>query len=387
MDRRRFLRGVVMAGAGAFAAPMLNLGRCRVFADDVAPGRSIRALELIQRATVIDMLGLLTLDWPRLERWQRQPGAFGEADFARLRNSGIDVFHPSVEPNQRDAAGAVRHWLAGWDALIADYPRYFLRVGSHLDLDLAKAEGRIGLILGFQNSDHFGRVSDVADYARLGQRVSQLTYNARNRLGSGCREPLDHGLTAFGAEVVGAMNRCAMAIDVSHCGERTTLDAFAASRKPVLVTHSNCRALVGHPRCKSDAVLRAMGRQGGVMGITAVRAFVRQEKAPRLEDLLDHFEHAARVAGVEHVGLGSDLDVDARHPRTGLVRAAYAIDGVNPSRRTFEVVDGLLSRGWLERDVEGVVGGNFRRALASIWERPATAPAAPGVPVTAVAGS
>jgi microsomal dipeptidase-like Zn-dependent dipeptidase len=76
------------------------------------------------------------------------------------------------------------------------------------------------------------------------------------------------------------------------------------------------------------------------------------------------------------VGLGSDVDVDARHPRTGTVRAAYAIDGVDPSRRTFEVVDGLLRRGWLERDVEGVVGGNFRRVLASIWERPPAVPAA-----------
>ena len=205
MDRRRFLRGVVMAGAGAFAAPMLNFGRCRVFADDDIPGggllRSTRAVDLVRRATVIDMLGLLTLDWPRLTRWQREPGSFGEADFARLRASGIDVFHPAVDPNQPDAPAAVRRWLDGWQQLLATYPRYFRRIDTLDDAECAKAEGRIGLILGFQNSDHFDSVADVAEFYRLGQRVSQLTYNARNKLGSGCKA-VDLGLSHFGADVV-----------------------------------------------------------------------------------------------------------------------------------------------------------------------------------------
>jgi len=377
MDRRRFLRGVVMAGAGAFAAPMVNLGRCRVFADDGAPGggplRAVRAVDLMGQAAVIDMLGLLTLDWPQLVRWHREPGTFGEADFARLRASGIDVFHPAVEPKQPDAHAAVRRWLNGWHQLLAAQPRYFVRVDGVADVVRAKAEGKVGLILGFQNSDHFRTVDDVQRFHALGQRVSQLTYNARNRIGSGCKAA-DDGLTAFGAEVVTTMNRVGMAVDVSHCGERTTLDAIAASSRPVLITHSNCRALVGHPRCKSDAVLRAMAARGGVMGITAVRAFVSQPAEPSLDDLLDHFDHVARVAGPEHVGLGSDVDVDARDPRSGRVRPAYAIRGLDPARRTFEVVEGLLRRGWSPKDVEGVLGGNFRRALASIWGAPSTAP-------------
>ncbi len=377
MDRRRFLRGVVMAGAGAFVAPMVNLGRCRVFADDGAPGggplRAVRAVDLMGQTAVIDMLGLLTLDWPRLAGWQREPCTFGAVDFARLRLSGIDVFHPAVWPNQPDAGAAVRRWLEGWDQLLAAKPRYFVRIDGVDDAARAKAEGRIGLILGFQNSDHFESVADVAEFHRRGQRVSQLTYNGSNRIGSGCKAA-DDGLTAFGAEVVTAMNRVGMAVDVSHCGERTTLDAIAASSKPVLITHSNCHALVGHPRCKSDTVLRAMAARGGVMGITAVRAFVSQPAEPSLDNLLDHFDHVARVAGPEHVGLGSDVDVDARDPNSGRVRPAYAIRGMNPARRTFEVVEGLLRRGWTAKDVEGVLGGNFRRALAAIWEQPAATP-------------
>jgi membrane dipeptidase len=384
MDRRRFLEGMAMAGVGAFAAPMLNLGRCRLFADDGLPGggplRSVKAVDLVGRSPVLDMLGLLTLDWPRLTRWQRDPRAFGPADFTRLRASGVDVFHPAVEPNGTDAGAAVRDWLGGWDRLLAAHPDCFLRVQSVADLDRAKKSGRLGLIVGFQNSDHFQAAADVGEMYRLGQRVSQLTYNRRNRLGSGCQVD-DAGITNFGAEVVEAMNRVGMVVDVSHCGERTTLDAFTVSRRPVLVTHSNCRALVDHPRCKSDAVLRAMAAQGGVMGVTAVRAFVHQPGAPTLDHLLDHFDHVARIAGPEHVGIGSDVDVDARDPRTGNVRAAYAIRGMTPARRTFEVAEGLLARGWTSADVEGVLGGNFRRALAAIW-----APVATPLPPLPVAG-
>jgi len=105
-----------MAGVGAFAAPMLNLGRVRLYAQDgtrVPFEPSTRAVDLVQRATVIDMLSLLTLDWPQLARWQRQPETFGAADYARLRASGIDVFHPAVDPNEPDAAAAVVHWLSG----------------------------------------------------------------------------------------------------------------------------------------------------------------------------------------------------------------------------------------------------------------------------------
>jgi membrane dipeptidase len=379
MDRRTFLKGVALAGAGTFAAPMVNLGRCRLLASDDRQW-STRAVELVERATVIDMLGLLTRDWPRLARWKRDTGTFGEVEFRRLRGSGIDVFHPAVDPNQPDAAAAVRHWLAGWERLLAAHPGFFLRIDTAADLDRARAEQRVGLLVGFQNADHFAEVGDVERFHRLGQRVSQLTYDRRNRVGTGCREAVDAGLTPFGADVVAAMNRVGMAIDVSHCGERTTLDTFAASRRPVLVTHANCQALVpGHPRCKSDAVLRALAAQGGVIGITAVRAFVRQPEPASVEDLLDHFEHVARVAGVEHVGLGSDVDVEGRDPRTGRERPAYAIRGLDHARRTFTVVEGLLRRGWRDDHVELALGGNFRRALGEIWASPSPAAAAAAV--------
>jgi membrane dipeptidase len=347
---------------------MLNLGRFRLFADGAE--HSSRAVELVGRSTVIDMLGLLTLDWPRLYAWQKDPATFGEADVRKLRASGIDVLHPAVEPNAPRPHEASLGWLTGWNRLLQGRPEHFRRIDTAADLSRIREEDRIGLILGFQNSDHFRTAEDVALFHRLGQRVSQLTYNEANRLGTGCRAAEDGGLTPFGAEIVTAMNRAGMAIDVSHCAERTALQAVAASKKPVLITHSNCRALVRHPRCKSDDVIRAVAARGGVMGITAVTAFVRQGEPANLQHLLDHFDHTAKLAGVEHVGLGSDVDLDAIDPRTNRTRPRYTIRGLNHARRVFDIAEGLLRRGYTDRHVELILGGNFQRALGEIWDAP-----------------
>ena len=175
------------------------------------------------------------------------------------------------------------------------------------------------------------------------------------------------------------MNRLGMAIDLSHCGERTSHDAIAASRQPVLVTHSNCRALVPvQPRCKPDPLIRALAAGGGVIGITVVRPFVSSSSSPNLAHLLDHFDHVARLVGAEHVGLGSDVDVTGNDPATGRRNPVYAIDGLDPRARVFQIADGLLARGWSRRAIEMVLGENFRRVLGVIWRDPGRAePAQP----------
>jgi len=324
-----------------------------------------RAAELVGRATVIDMLGLLTLDWRRLRSWQRDPSAFGDADFQQLLASGVNVFHPAVDPNSSEPHAAAMQWAADWNELLRNQARYLLAVRGVADLDRARRERRIGILIGFQSSDHFRTAEDVALFYGLGQRVSQLTYNDRCRLGSGCRDPHDGGLTDFGRRIVGEMNRVGMAVDVSHCAERTTLEAIARSDRPVLVTHANCRALAAHPRNKSDAVIRALAQRGGVMGIAAVRAFVGP--GATLDRLLDHFAHVAELVGVEHLGIGSDCDLDLRDPATGRPREAYDIPGLRPARRAYDLAAGLLRRGFRDADVELVLGGNFRRVLGQIW--------------------
>ena len=349
---------------------MVNVGRCRLDAATVEV--STRAIDAVLSTTVVDMLGLITLDWSRLASWQGPSGGFAEPDFRVLERSGIRVFHPAVETATRDPHAAALRWIGGWKALTDRDGCFLAPVGSTADLDGVAAAGRIGLIVGFQNSDHFRSVGEVGAFFQVGQRVSQLTYNEQNRIGSGCFVEHDRGLTDFGAAIVREMDRVGMAIDVSHCGERTGLEAIDLARRPVLVTHSNCRALVpAQRRCRSDALIRALARKGGVMGITAVRPFVGGG-APTIDGYLDHFDHVRKIAGPEHVGLGSDVDLAPHSTRTPQGRALYTVVGLDPMSRVFQTADGLLRRGWGRDDVELVLGGNFRRALVSIWP-----PAAP----------
>ncbi|HEX2222960.1 MAG TPA: membrane dipeptidase [Thermoanaerobaculia bacterium] len=366
MDRREFLRAGLLAGLGTLASPALPFGR--LLSADSRRRYSNRTLDLVASSNVIDMLGLLTLDWDKLYRWQRDPSKFREADFRTLRASGVNVFHPAVDPNVVDAYAASRGWIAGWNRLLAAHPQYFQRILHAADLDRAAQEGKIGLLIGFQNSDHFRTAADVPLFHVLGQRVSQLTYNARNRIGTGCQEKVDTGLSEYGAQVVQAMNEVGMAIDLSHCSDRTTRETIHLSRVPVLVTHSNCRALAPHPRCKSDESIRALAARGGVMGITVLPAFVRPGGQATVENILDHFDHVIRLVGIEHVGLGSDSDLDAVDPKTGQVRVRYRVKGLQNAQRVFDLVEGLIRRGYTDEHIRLVLGGNFRRVLGEIWQ-------------------
>ena len=186
--------------------------------------------------------------------------------------------------------------------------------------------------------------------------------------------------------IVERMNKTGMAVDVSHSGDRTTLDAFEASRRPVLITHSNCRALVpGHPRCKTDEAIKKMAATGGVMGITGVRMFVRGEEPTTIEHFLDHIDHVVKLTSVEHVGVGSDIDLygyDAMRPEENKrLRDSYKgsygfrekldIEGLNHPQRMFDLTEGLIRRKYSDRDIELILGGNFKRVLAEIWKRTA----------------
>jgi len=349
LGRREFLT----RSLPLFAAPLLG-------AASIPPGYSTRAVDLVAESNVIDMLGLLTLDWSLLGQWHQAASSFSDADFQKLRSSGIDVFHPAVAFEKGQPYDVTQAWFEKWNRLIEWHPGYFLRVDGADDLARAKQEGRIGIILGMQDANHFRSVDDVNTFYAMGQRLTQLTYNSVNHLGSGCHVSHDQGLTAFGQEVVARMNSIGMAIDVSHCGQRTSLDAISSSKKPVLITHSNCRALApGVSRCKPDEVIRASARGGGVLGITAVRHFVRAKDPVTIEDVLDHFDHAVKLVGVEHVGVGSDFDLDA-HP-------AYDIPGLNHSNRIYRLTEGLLQRGYTSAHLSLMLGGNFQRALKEIW--------------------
>jgi membrane dipeptidase len=361
ISRRSLLSGAALA----VAAPMINRSRFSLYAQNEAIYSAL-TLDLIHRCTVIDMLGLVTLNFSKLSTWQADPGRFRPADFKRLKDSGITIFHPAVGYTVGDVHASSLRDIRGWNALIAARGDDFLRVDCAADVERAKSQGKIGILIGQQNSEHFRSVEDVDRFYKLGQRVSQLTYT-HNRIGGGSYDGNDSGLTAYGAQVVERMNSVGMAVDISHCGDRTTLDAIEASKKPVLVTHSNCRALVPYSaRCKSDDAIVRAAAKGGVIGVTMVRGFVRTGGPTTIEDVLDHIDHIAKLAGVEHVGLGSDVDLDGRdvHIRP---KRKYDLDGIDYAKKIYDLTEGLFRRKYSVGDIELILGGNFQRALSEIW--------------------
>jgi len=248
LTRREVIKTAGMASLATLAVPFVNRGRYRLFAASEQQ-YSARAVELVTRSTVIDMLSPFTLNFPKMNKWFANPETFTEVDLQPFKQSGINVFHIGVGMGGPDSFLEVLKFFASWNGFIADHTDQFMRIDSRGDLERVKRSGKIGVLLGLQNSEHFRTPADVTMFHALGQRVSQLTYNSRNLIGNGSTERRDDGISDFGVAIIERMNSVGMAVDVSHCGDRTTLDAFDISKKPVLITHSNCRALVpGHPR-------------------------------------------------------------------------------------------------------------------------------------------
>ena len=388
ITRRQSLKRVVGITAATIAAPMLNRGWFQLFAQSAAK-YSTRVIDLVQRCTIVDMLNPFTLigvlaplKGDKRPTWFTNPETFTAADFQRFKDSRIDVMHVAVGTVGPNAYDQVTSFIGYWNGFIAHHVDKLMRVDGAESFDAAKSSGKIGIILGVQNSEHFRTTDDVDRFYQLGQRVSLLTYNSRNLIGNGSTERHDEGISDFGIQIVERMNKVGMAVDTAHCGDKTTLDAFEVSKVPVLITHSNCRALnPNHPRCKTDDAIRKMAEKGGVMGITGVRNFVAPKEPTNIDTLLDHFDYVAKLVGVEHVGVGSDYDLDGYDAMPedykkwlrGLYKSSYGFrdkmdtDGFNHYKRMFDLTEGLIRRGYSDADIGLILGGNFRRVLAQIW--------------------
>ncbi len=279
--------------------------------------------------------------------------------------------------------------VAQWDALLRQHAQAFVKVLRAGDVERARAEGRIGVIYGFQNAEMLGERADRVElFADLGVRVIQLTYNDANPLGGGAMAPGDRGLTPFGREVVERLNASRVMVDLSHSGERTCLEAARASSLPVSINHTGCRALSDLPRNKTDAELRLVAERGGFIGIYFM-PFLDPSGRPRAEDVIEHVLHAVDVCGEDHVGIGTDGgttpidDLDAYRAELAkeiAERRAAGISAPGESEDTYpfivdlrgpdqfrELARLLAKRGYTTGRIEKILGANFLRHAREVW--------------------
>ncbi len=384
VTRRRAIASITAALVGA---PAILRGRYRLSAA-VAAEYSARAVRLVRETVVVDLLNqFLFPDYsekpPKIDRWLKVPGAFTAADAATYQTSGINVF--ALGDGARDYVDGLR-LFAEWNGFIAAYPEFLTRIDKAADFERARAAGKVGVMLTLQDSTHFRTPDDVDTFFSLGQRLSQLTYNFNNRIGSGFLEQRDGGLSVFGLSIMERMEKVGMAVDVSHCGDQTTLDALGAARRPVLFTHATCRALLPSAlRSKTDEAIRAVARTGGVMGISFIRFMDRDREPVTIEHVLDQFDYVRKLVGVQHLAVGSDLDLvgnpnpigggfsPSSQPNFDRYRYHEApggkitVDGLDHPKRTFDLTEGLIRRGYSDADIKLGLGGNAVRVLGEIW--------------------
>jgi membrane dipeptidase len=300
-------------------------------------------------------------------------------------DSGINAVNWTVGSATFD--GTVRR-IAFAHGLQDSDPARWKIVRRHSDLAAAKREGRIALILGFQFPQPVEEdLNRLTTFHRLGVRIIQMTYNTRGLFGDGCLEPGNAGLSKVGREAIARMNELGIAVDLSHCGKRTTAESIQTSAKPVLITHSACNAIFPHPRHKDDEELRSLASRGGVFGVYMMPYLTPSPKLPTKEDVIRNIEHALKVCGADHVGIGSDNGITAwdespeeqkkfqalvaERKRLGIGapgedRPLY-VQGLNTPHRMLLIAEELHRRGHSDDVIEKVLGRNFQRAFGDIW--------------------
>jgi len=303
--------------------------------------------------------------------------------------------HERIAAHWREAGvGGVALTLGGLDprlsqreAVVRDIARRMRRfqVATYLvqcltanDFERAHAEGKLGVLFALQETDLIG--SDLAYLDTLydfGVRMIQLTYNSRNLWGDGCTERVQGGLTQLGVQAVRRLNELGIVVDLSHCGDGTTMDALEVSERPVAFSHTGCRALYEHPRAKTDEQLRALAERDGYVGIYGVPFFFSRDDNSGIETMLDHIEHAVGIVGIQRVGIGTDWgawSADVPQVLRDGVRAEFMRRGFREEHglqfgvpfgtmtaytEWSQITAGLVSRGYSDDEIRGILGANF----------------------------
>jgi membrane dipeptidase len=376
LSRREALAGGATLAAAALGGPALAATQ---------PGAIAR--RSYSRAMVIDGLGGLASFDP-----DDKPGSGLLPRFiSEMRASGVTAINLTVSDvgNGPGKYLSTVENIAFYDRQMELFPAVLTKVTGIADLRRAKATGRLGVIYGTQDTTmlegDWGRLDTLFN---LGIRVVQPVYNRRNMMGDGCLEPNNGGLSLSGHELVTRLNTMRVLVDMSHAAPRTQAEAIAQSKRPCAITHSGCRALNDNPRNTRDIEMRALADKGGVMGIYFM-PFLRPSGQQTSADVIAHIEHAIKVMGEDHVGLGTDSGVPAvrdmaayrkivdeateQRKKLGIAAPGEApgvtliVPEYNHPRRFEQLADDLIRRGHRSARVEKILGNNFARLFGEVW--------------------
>ena len=257
------------------------------------------------------------------------------------------------------------------------------------DIERAKAEGKLGLILHCQGTALIEDQIDLLDaYHEAGLRIVQLCYNRKNLVGDGAGERTDSGLSHFGVRLVERLNTLGMIVDCAHTGHRTSVDAVAFSAAPVIISHANARAVQDNGRNIEDELIRAIAESGGVIGTVGFPPFLTWEGQPTLDRFIDDIAYKAELVGIDHVGIGIDYyqgqhpiedDATALARYEGLVRDGHwrpeeyppppykFPQGIETPRTLPRLTERLIERRFSEEDIRKIWGLNWMRVYRAVW--------------------
>lgn len=320
------------------------------------------------------LAGAVVVDGLQISNWDR-------ATLEELRKGGVDAVNATcaVWEGPEETLRGIGRWLR----LANENADLVLLARSVEDVREAARSGRIGVLLGFQNTSPFADDYGLVEvFHRLGVRIAQLTYNIQNLVGGACYDPSDSGLTRFGRHVVAEMNRVGMLVDLSHVGNRTCRDAIDASQVPVAVTHANPLWFHDTPRNKPDDVIAALAERGGVIGCSLYPNVLGGASTTR-EQFCAMVARLVEQVGIEHVGIGTDCTRNWGEDFVGWLRnGRWQPPGTDPNVPQWptwpdwftgpqdfpELAEGLARAGFSDADLRAVLGGNWLRLFDQVFQ-------------------
>ena len=287
-------------------------------------------------------------------------------DFPRMREGGMDAafFAVFVSQGKRTPEGnfkAKQRADQVFDSIYAVLARFPGEAGlavSPADAWKLKREGKRAIFIGMENGYPIGNdLSLIQAYYAKGARYITLCHTRNNDICDSSTDSTEHnGLSEFGKSVVKFMNKTGMMVDISHVSDKSFYDVIALTKAPVIASHSCARALCNNPRNMDDAMLQALAKNGGVIQMCILSAYVKKQDSTlaTVSDVVDHIDHIVRIAGIDHVGIGTDFDGG------GGVTGCYDVSQMK--NITLE----LLKRGYTARDIGKIWGGNLMRVMKKV---------------------